>query len=151
MVLLNFRKKAFCFLAYKLNLTEINDSAVLNKGNATNFGKIKINSIELYVPPYTASISQPAILSKHILSKTPTELQYVERSVFMKEVNTQILWSFELGTQEGIKVPIFIMFGFQQQDRQNSQNLNIDVVYRPPVTSTQCVIGTDKYFILKFC
>ena len=58
------------------------------------------------MPPYTPSIPQQAILSKQILSRTPTELQYVERSVFMKEVNIQNLWSFELGTQEGINVPI---------------------------------------------
>ena len=37
---------------------------------------------------------------KQITDKLPTELRYVERSVFMKEVNTQNLWSFELGTQE---------------------------------------------------
>ena len=63
----------------------------------------------------------------------------------MKEVNTQNLWNFELGTQEGINVPIWIIVGFQQQDRQNSQNLNNDTFYRPPVTSAQCIIGTEKY------
>ena len=63
----------------------------------------------------------------------------------MKEVNTQNFWNFELGTQEGINVPIWIIVGFQQQDRQNSQNENNDTFYRPPVTSTQCIIGTEKY------
>ena len=29
-----------------------------------------------------------------------TELQYSERSVFMKQVNTPTLWTFELGTQK---------------------------------------------------
>ena len=33
----------------------------------------------------------------------------------------------------------------QQRDRQNSQNLNNDTFYSPPVTSTQCIIGTEKY------
>ena len=51
---------------------------------------------------------------KRIVDKIPTELQYVERSVFMKELNTQNLWTFELGTQEGINVPIWITIGFQQ-------------------------------------
>ena len=37
-----------------------------------------------------------------------TELQYPERSVFMKEVNTQNFWTFALGTQEGINFPICI-------------------------------------------
>ena len=75
-----------------MTLTRNNDSAVLNKDKATNFAKFKINAVELYVPYYTPSISQQAILSKHILNKTPAELQYVERSVFVKKVNTQSLW-----------------------------------------------------------
>ena len=63
---------------------------------------------------------------KQIQDKIPTELRYVERSIFKEEVNTQNLWSFELGTQEGIKVPIWIIIGFQQGDRQHDQNLNDD-------------------------
>ena len=68
--------------------------------------KVKINSFEWYVPHYIGSISKQAILSEQILSKVHTELQYVERIVFIKEVNTQNLWSFELGTQQDINVPI---------------------------------------------
>ena len=91
------------------------------------------------------SISQQAILSKQILSKVPTELHYVERSVFMKEVNTLNLWTFELGTKEGINVPIWNIVGFQQRNRQDLQKLNNDKIYRHPVTSAQCIIGTEKY------
>ena len=63
----------------------------------------------------------------------------------MKEVNTQNLWTFQLGTQEGINVPIWIIVGFQQSDRQHDQNLKNDTFYRPPVTSAQFIIGTEKY------
>ena len=80
-----------------------------------------------------------------IVNKKPTELRYVERSVFMKEVNTQKLWAFVLGTQEGINVPIWIIVGFQQSDRQHDQNLNNDTFYKPPVISAQCIIGNEKY------
>ena len=104
-----------------------------------------MNSIEWYVPHYTPSIQQQTILFNQIVNRIPTELQYVERSVFMKEVITQNLFSFELGTQEGINVPIWVIVGFQQSDRQNSQNENNDTFYRPPVTSAQCNIGTEKY------
>ena len=82
---------------------------------------------------------------KQIIDKIPTELRYVERSAFMKEVNPQNLCNFELGTLEGINVPIWIIVGFQQSDRQRDQNLNNDTLYRPPVTSAQCIIGTEKY------
>ena len=77
--------------------------------------------------------------------KTNTNLFYPERSVFMKKVNTQNFWTFELGTQEGVNVPIRIFVGFQQLNRQNDPNLNNDTFYRMPVTSTQVVIGTEKY------
>ena len=84
-------------------------------------------------------------MSEQILNKTPTELKYVERSVFMKEVDNQNLWNFELGGQEKMNVPIWIIIGFQQQDRQDSQNLNNDTFCRLHVVSAQCIIGTKKY------
>ena len=132
-------------LGYKLTLTGNSDDAGLNKTNASANGKIKINNIEWYVPHYTASRKEQGIIMKQIRDKTPTELRYVERSVFMKEVNTQNLWSFELGTQEGVNVPLWIIIGFQQRYRQHDQNLNSDTFYRPPVTTAQCIMGTEKY------
>ena len=63
----------------------------------------------------------------------------------MKEVKTQNFWTFELGTQEGINVPIWIYVVFQQSDRQHNPNLNNDTFYKKPVTSAQVVIGTEKY------
>ena len=63
----------------------------------------------------------------------------------MKEVNNQNLWNFELGSQENMNVPMWIIIGFQQQDIQDSQNLNNDAFCRLPVVSAQCVIGTENY------
>ena len=140
-----YQEKAKYGLGYKLTLTRNSDNAVLNKDNAINIGKIKINAIEWYVPHYTPSIQQQAILSKQILNKTPTQIQYPERSVFMKEVNTQKFWTFELGAQEGINIPTWIFVGFQQNDRQRDQNLNNDTFIRLPVSSAQVVIGTERY------
>ena len=65
--------------------------------------------------------------------------------LFMKQVNNQNVWNFELGSHENMNVPIWIITGFQQQDRQDSQNLNNDTFYRLPVVSAQCIIGTEKY------
>ena len=93
------QEKATYGLGYKLTLTRNSDNAVLKETNATAIGKTKINSIEWYVPHYTASLKQQGIIMKQITDEIPTELRYVERSVFMKEVNTQNLWSFELDTQ----------------------------------------------------
>ena len=79
------------------------------------------------------------------MNKTPTQIQYPERSVFMKEVNTQNFWTFELGTQEGINIPTWIFVGFQQNDSQHDQNLNNDTFVRLPVISAQVVTGTERY------
>ena len=140
-----WQEKGTYGLGYKLTLTRNTDNAVLNRDNAVNNAQIKINSIALYITRFTPSILQQAFLFKHTTSKTPTELQYVERSVYMKEVNTQKYWSFELGTQEGINVPIWIVVGFQKRDRLHSQNLNNDTFYRSPVSSCQCINGTERY------
>ena len=62
----------------------------------------------------------------------------------MKKVNTQKFCFFDLGTQEGMNVSIWIIIGFQQRYRQDSQTLNNDTFYRPPVTSAQCIVSTEK-------
>ena len=80
-----------------------------------------------------------------IRNKTPTNLHYPERSVFLKEVNTQNFWTIELGTQEGINVPIWIFVVSQQSDRQHDQNFNNDTFVRLPVISAQVVNGRERY------
>ena len=60
-------------------------------------------------------------------------------------MNTQNSWSFELGTQEGINIPIWVFVASQQNDRQHDQNLNNDTFVRLPVISAQVVIGTKRY------
>ena len=139
------QEKATYGLGYKLTLTRSKDEAVIDKVAGIAEARIKIDHIHWYVPHYTPSMSQQAITSKQILNKTPTELRYVERSVFMKEVHNQNLWNFELGSQENMNVTIWIIIGFQQEDRQDSQKLNNDSFCRLPVVSAQCVIGTEKY------
>ena len=63
----------------------------------------------------------------------------------MKEGNNQNLWNFELGIQESMNVLIWIIIGFQQRGRRESQNLNKDVFCRLAVISAQCIIGTEKF------
>ena len=138
-------------LGYKLTITRNTDNAVLSKCKATNNAKFKINSIDWYVRNYTPSLAQEKILMDQIVKKMPTENLDIKRSVFMKEVNTQKLWTFEFGTQEGLIVPIWNIVGFQQSGRQHDRNLNNDNFYRPPVVSGQCIIGTKKILIRLIC
>ena len=41
--------------------------------------------------------------------------------------------------------PNWIFDGFDQRDGQGSQYFSNDTFHRPPVTSTQTLIGTEKY------
>ena len=106
------QEKATYGLGYKLTLTRNKDEGVIDKVAGIAEARIKIDHIHWYVPHYIPSMAQQAIMSKQILNKTPTELRYVERSVFMKEVNNQNLWTFELGSQENMNVPIWITIMF---------------------------------------
>ena len=141
---LECQEKASYGLGHKLTLTRKKDEGVKDKAPGIADARIKVDHIYWYVPPCTPSIQLRSLKSKQILSKTPTELRYVERSVFMKEVNNQNLWKFEVGSQESMNVSIWIIIVFQQRDREDSQNLNIDTFYRLPVVSAQCIIGTEK-------
>ena len=43
-----------------------------------------------------------------------------------------------------MKVPVWNIIGRQQRDRHDSHNLNKDFFCWLPITSAQCVIGTEK-------
>ena len=98
----------------------------MQKANAVKKTKMKTNGIEWYIPHYTPSKEQQKIISEQISSNRPTALQYVLRSIFMEGVKTRDFWTFVLSTQEGTSFLIWIIVGFQQRARQNSQNLNND-------------------------
>ena len=142
------QQKATCGLGYKLTIPRNKDEAVVDKAAGIADARIKTDHIQWYVAHYTPSIQQQNILSNQILNKTATELRYVERSVFMKEVKNQNLWNFELSSQECMNVPIWIIIVFQQRDRQDSQNLNNDTFWRLPVTGAQFIIGQKNIQML---
>ena len=74
----------------------------MNKANATKKAKIEINDIEWYVTLYTFIMEQKKVRSKPISSKVSTELRCLDWSHLMQEVNTKSLWTFEMGTTEGL-------------------------------------------------
>ena len=117
------QEKGTYAIGYQLTLIQNSDKAVLNKDGAINNAIIKNNSIDWYIPNYTPSLSQEKKVMSQIVNKKPTELRYVERSVVMKEVNTQNSWTFELGTRKGINVPLRVIISFQQSDRKHDQKL----------------------------
>ena len=85
------QEKANYDLGYKLTLTKNNDKAVIDKSKGIADATIKIDNIHWYVQQYTPSMQQQGLLSEQIINNKPTQLRYVERSVFMKEVNNRKL------------------------------------------------------------
>ena len=139
------QKKSTYGFGYKLSLTRNKDDGVIDKASGIADATIRIDHIHWYVPHYTPSFQQHSILSNPILEKIPTELRYNEQSVFMKEVNNQNLWNFELGSQESMNVPIRVIVRFQQRYRPDTQTLNNDAFCRLPLVSAQCIIGAEDY------
>ena len=72
------------------------------------------------------------------------EQRYFERSIFLKEVNYQNPWNFELGSQESMNVHKWNIIGFQQPDREHSQNLNNDTLCRLAVISAHWIIRRES-------
>ena len=79
------------------------------------------------------------------MSKTHTVLRYIERSVYMKEINNPNLWNFELGFQKSMGVPVWTIIGFQQRDRQGSQNSNNDIFVGCPLIALDVLTGRKVF------
>ena len=113
-------------MEYKSTLQRNSDNHVLSYPAQSNdaakvalAGRVTIDVISWYVPHYTSSISNQKLMLGHIVSKAPTELSYIERSSYMKDVTTENNWTFELGVGHGIDVPIYVIVGFMQRDQCN--------------------------------
>ena len=85
------QEKAIDGLGYRQTLSRSKGDNVIDKAVGIADARIEIDHIHWFVPHFTPSIQQQATSFNQFLTKTPTELRYVERSVFMKKVNNQNL------------------------------------------------------------
>ena len=83
-------------MGYKLTFQKSSDNHVLvhragttNAENLALAGRVIIEDLSRYVPYYTPSISNQKIMLGQIVSKVPTELSYIKRSSYMKDVTTE--------------------------------------------------------------
>ena len=83
-------------MGYKLKLQRKKDNHVIshraganNAENLASAGTVIIEDICLYVPHYTTKISNENLLLGHIVSKVATELSYIERSSYMKNMTIE--------------------------------------------------------------
>ena len=78
----DYQEKATYGLGKILTLTRNCSNTVLIQAAAKVNAIFVISAFDWYVPHYTPSREQQTIISKQILGKTPTEVQYVETIVF---------------------------------------------------------------------
>ena len=113
-------------LGYKLTLQTNSDNHILSflagKNDAVNLalrGRV-IDEISLDVPHYTPKISNQKLMLGHIVSRAATELKYITRSSYMKDVTTEINWTFDLGVGDGIDIPTYVKVGLMQRPIQST-------------------------------
>ena len=138
-------------MCYNLTLQRNSDNHVLSHPAQANDAAnlviarmVILDDIRLFVAQYTPSITNQKLMLGHIVSKAPTELSYIKRSSYMKDLTTENNWSFELGVGDGIEIPTYVIVGFMQRDQFNQQHRNNDTFYRPSVLNAQCSIGSEK-------
>ena len=78
-------------------------------------------------------MARVSILSKHIISRAPTELSYSQKSAFNKDVIAEKNWSFELAVKSEFFLPTFVIVGFQEKNRSANQYANDNVFCRASV------------------
>ena len=106
--------------------------------------KIVINQIEWNIMHYTPSIDNQTLVKEQILNKEATELSFLERTVFRKNVDATNNWIFELGQSEKLN-PVYIIVGFMDSNKFRSQIQNNSVFDRLGVVYCVCKIGSENF------
>ena len=75
-----------------------------------------------------------------------TDYSFTGRSVSHKQVNSNIIWSMEIGTETKTDIPIYEIVGFQTADRACADQLqNIAIFDRLDIIEASCHIGSVRY------
>ena len=83
-------------LGYTLTLNQTNNNDPIIRTAGVDAAKVFIKGIGWYIPHFTPSLENLQIRMDQLLNKDPTELYYMERIVFSKDVNTNTNWTFDL-------------------------------------------------------
>ena len=130
-------------LGYTLTLKRNTNNDAILRGNAVDAAKVVVKDISCHIPHYVPNLENQQLMDQ-ILNKDPTELHYIERVVFRKDVNTNNNWTFELGNS-GESTPIFVIVGFQARNKIDLQIHNNATFDKLPISNAVCKIGSEKY------
>ena len=64
------------------------------------------------------------MMLENIVSRTETEICYIKRSSYTKDITSEFNWTFDLDVQSGIEVPICMVISFVQRDHFDQQNID---------------------------
>ena len=131
-------------MGYTLTLKRnINNDPII-RDNGTDAAKSVMKDIGWHIPQCSPGLENQQIMMDQLLNKDPTELNYMERIVFRKDVNTNNNWTSDLGNS-GESTPTFLIVGFQARniiDSQTHDNAKFD---RLPISNAVLKIGSEKY------
>ena len=131
-------------LGYTLTLKRNTNNDVIIRGGGVDAAKVVVKDINWYIPHYVPNLENQQLVLNQVLNKDPTELHYIERVVFRKDVNTNKNWTFELGNS-GESTPTFVIVGFQARNKIVSQTHDDATFDRLPVSNAVCKIGSGKH------
>ena len=94
---------------------------------------------------FKPSVFQQTLVREQIISRAPTHLSYIERSVSVKNVDAQKGWFFGLRVKSSKDVPIYVMVGFQNRDGFHKAATNTGIFYRPRFFIPQINIGKESF------
>ena len=88
-------------LGYTLTSKRNTNNDVVFRTNGVDAAKVVVKDISWYISHYVPNSENQQLVMDQILNKDPTELHYIERVVFRKDVNTNNNWTFQLGNSGG--------------------------------------------------
>ena len=125
-------------LGYTLTLKRNTNNDAILRGNAVDAAKEVVKDIFWYIRHYVPNLENQQL-------EDPTELHYIERVVFRKDVNNNNNWTFELGNSNNESCPIFVIVGFQARKKNDSQIHNNATFDNFPISNAVCKTGSEKY------
>ena len=107
---------------YTLTLQRNNSNYPIIRDNAIAVAKIDIKFVCWYTPRYIPSMESQHLVRERIIDNSLTGLHYLERSVFRKDVNTNINWTFELGNSD-YSTPTHKILSFQVRKKLTHKHI----------------------------
>ena len=132
-------------LGYNLTLKRNSNNNIIHRIAAIAHAKVVIKDIAWYVEKFTPNLENQQLIADQLLSETPTELYYEERTVFRKKISNDGLWTFELGIESGKNIPSWVIIGFMADNKFDSQLHDNSVFDWLPISQAVCRIGSEKY------